>query len=165
MGVCVKEEEKKSIKEHFWKNRIQNPFNITLTEKQVYKVNKIDDINSSQNYRHFKNVLNSKVFGNGYKRFDEEHKKQLQMLVVREVSLNQRHHLHCIIGKPKRLDDDRFIKLITETWKSTNFGYDKIHIEKPSSQEREDGWLGYILKNKTKMDFSDSFDWENISTK
>ena len=84
------------------------------------------------------------------------------MLVVREVS-NHRHHLHCIIEQPQRIGFEKFTHLIEEVWKSTDFGYEEIHIEKPSSQLREDGWLSYIMKDRTKVNLSTSVDWINSS--
>lgn len=140
-------------------NRVTNPINVTLTELQVCGGFRIDNITSERNFRHFKNVLNTKVFGNGYRRFN----KQLQMLVVGEVSANHRHHLHCIIEQPQRMDFETFSALIETTWKSTDFGYEEIHIEKPSSQLREDGWLSYIMKDRTKVNLSTSVDWINSS--
>ena len=84
------------INRWLWEKRIPYPINVTLTEKQSFRGQKIDDVVSESNFRHFKNVLNQKTFGNGYRRFG----KQLRMLVVREVSPLLRHHLHCIIENP-----------------------------------------------------------------
>ena len=140
-------------------NRVTNPINITFTEKQSLNGFKIDNVASERNFRHFKNKLNTKLFGNGYRRFN----KQLQMLVVREVSSNLRHHLHCIVEQPHRIGFEEFTHLIETVWKSTDFGYEEIHIEKPSSQLREDGWLSYIMKDRTKVNLSTSVDWINSS--
>ena len=115
------------------------------------------DCRSEQNFRHFKNVLNTKVFGNSYRRFGQ----QLQMLVIREVSADKRHHLHCIFEQPNRYQFEEFERLVHRIWRSTNFGYDQIHIEKPSSQQREDGWLNYIMKDRTKVSLDTSIDWTN----
>ena len=140
-------------------NRVTNPINVTFTQKQSVNGFRVDDVVSEKNFKHFKNKLNTKLFGNGYKRFN----KQLQMLVVREVSSNHRHHLHCIIEQPQRIGFEQFTHLIEEVWKSTDFGYEEIHIEKPSSQLREDGWLSYIMKDRTKVNLSTSVDWINSS--
>ena len=138
-------------------NRVTNPINLTLTQKQSVNGFKVDGVVSEKNFRHFKNKLNTKLFGNGYRRYN----KQLQMLVVREVSSNHRHHLHCIIEQPQRIGFEQFTHLIEEVWKSTDFGYEEIHIEKPSSQLREDGWLSYIMKDRTKVNLNTSVDWIN----
>jgi len=147
------------IERFLWSNRIPNPINLTLTEKQKYNGFQLDDVSSDRNFRHFKNVLNSKVYGNGYRRFG----RQLKMLVVREISSLNRHHIHSGIEQPNRLNSEDFVDLIRDVWRSTNFGYEEIHIENPSSQNREDGWLGYILKRRSKLDFSDSIDWNNTT--
>lgn len=146
-----------SIRNYLKSNKVVNPINITLTQKQCVQGQWIDNISSAQNFRHFRNRLNTKVFGNGYKRFN----KQLQMIVIRENSPNHRHHLHCIIEQPRRLRFEEFSHLIWAVWRSTKFGYHEIHIEKPSNREREDGWINYILKDYSKSDLSTSIDFEN----
>ena len=148
-----------TIRDFVASNRVANPINITFTEKQSLNGLKIDNVVSERNFRHFKNKLNTKLFGNGYRRFN----KQLQMLVIREVSSNHRHHLHCIIEQPQRIGFEKFTHLIETVWKSTDFGYEEIHIEKPSTQLREDGWLSYIMKDRTKVNLSTSIDWINSS--
>jgi hypothetical protein len=150
---------KHEIKDYFWSHRIHNPLNVTFTQKQKYNGFWIDDYRSEQNFRHFKNLLNTLIFGNSYRRFG----KQLHMIVVRETSSNHRHHLHCIIEHPRHIQYDEFVSMIRKGWSSTNFGYDQIHIEKPSSQQREDGWLNYIMKDHTKVSLDNSIDWTNTT--
>ena len=133
--------------------KINNPINVTLTEKQRVNGIDLDRIRSEQNFRYFKNLLNTNIFGNGFKRFN----KQLKMIVVREYSFNLRHHIHCIIEQPKRYSDLEFNLLIRKLWKKTLFGYSNIHIEKPTSLEREVGWFNYIMKDK----IENSVDWNN----
>ena len=147
------------LRRMLWENRIPNPINVTLTEKQSFNGFKIDEINSGRNFRHFKNVLNTKLFGMGYRRFG----KEIQMLVVREGGSDKRYHLHLIIEKPDRLTSEEFCYLLRKIWRSTNFGYEEVHIEHPSSPEREDGWLGYILKRRSKVNLVDSIDWNNTT--
>ena len=50
-----------------------------------------------------------------------------------------------------------FKELVEFVWKSTNFGYSEIHIEKPTNSEREIGWFNYIMKNYNE----NSIDWNN----
>ena len=152
---------KKALKKYLFDNRVPNPVNVTFSQKQSigglnhYKA--IDGYISSNNFRYFKNILNKKVFGNTYKRFN----KKLKMVVIAEGGDNLRHHLHTIIEKPKNLTLDVFKKLIRYCWNKTLLGYEQIHIEKPTTQQREDGWLHYILKERTKIDLTSSIDWEN----
>ena len=95
-------------------------------------------------------MLNQKVFGNGCKRFN----RQLQMLVIRVVSSDKRLHLHCVIEQPQKYEFEEFVSLIKSVWSVTKFGYEQIHIEKPSSQQKEDGWLDCIMKDYTKVSLS-----------
>ena len=141
-------------------NKSQNVINLTLTEKQKVKGRKIDDILSSQNFRHFKNLLNTKIYGKSYRRFGVE----LKMFVVREVSHIGRHHLHCIVELPKGWDENEFFILIQRLWLKTNFGYRQSHFEKPSNEQRKIGWLLYILKDSTKVNgLENSIDWCNCT--
>ena len=149
MSIKLKLHTKNWLSEY----KINNPINVTLTEKQRVNGIDLDRIRSEQNFRHFKNLLNTNIFGNGFKRFN----KQLKMIVVREYSFNLRHHIHCIIEQPKRYSDLEFNLLIRKLWKKTLFGYSNIHIEKPTSLEREVGWFNYIMKDK----IENSVDWNN----
>jgi len=65
------------------------------------------------------------------------------------------------LEQPKRYEFDEFVSLINSVWSVTKFGYEQIHIEKPSSQQREDGWLDYIMKDYTKVSLSTSIDYVN----
>ena len=73
----------KETKKWILSNRISNPINVTLTEKQSFNQIKLDTVISEQNFRHFKNILNKKIFGNSYKRFN----KQLKMLIYIQLIL------------------------------------------------------------------------------
>ena len=146
-----------SYKDWILSKTIQNPIHLTFTIKQIVEGWRIDMINVEKNFRYFKNMLNKKIFGNGYKRFG----KELKMLVVKEVSIHQRLHLHTIIEMPQRINFEKFITLIKQCWEKTLFGHQQIHIEKPTSYQRELGWLTYIMKSKSKADFSECIDLDN----
>lgn len=142
------------MKEH----RVRNPINITFTEKQIWNGVPIDDIISERNVRHFQNVLNRKVFGNSHQRYG----RKLQSLIVREIGGSGRHHLHIMMETPERLPLPMFIEIIRRCWVSTNYGYEQIHIEVPHTDERESGYLNYIMKRKSKpQGLTDSIDWMN----
>ena len=145
------------IRNYVHDNKIPNPVNITLTERQQFNGINIDDVVSEQNVRHFRNILNRKIFGNRHRRFGTE----LKMLVVREVSGHQRHHLHLIVEQPDRLTFKQFKNLVEDSWLRTDFGHFQTHFEKPSSEDREDGWVTYLLKNRTKVSLESSIDWSN----
>ena len=148
------------IRKYLMENPIPRPINITLTEKQCIGsyhsgIFWIDDLSSSRNLRHFTKVLNRKIFGNSYYR----HQNRLKMLFVREFST--RHHIHGIVERPLGIDDREFVDLIQGCWANTHWGYDHIHFEIPATYDRETGWYAYILKHRTKLNISDSIDWEN----
>lgn len=145
------------IKQFYNDRRVPKPINITLTQKQIVEGQRIDDEISSANFRHFRNLLNRRLFGNAYKR----HGRQLAMLVVREDGAWHRHHLHAIIEKPASLTTEEFIALVMECWCKTRFGYREYHFEEPADWDRETGWINYCLKKRTKGDFASSIDWAN----
>ena len=140
-----------------------NGVSVTFTMRQSIVSSdysfKLNPTNSSKNFKYFKNILNGKIFGNSYKRYG----KELRMLVVLENSVNNRLHYHTIIEKPDRLNVSQFDNLIRECWNKTLFGYSYIDIQHPSSISEEEGWVNYIMKRKTKEDFSTSIDLENSS--
>ena len=155
--MLIKPLLKNTVKDYLFDNRVPNPINVTFTEKQIVGTTVIDEYISDNNFRYFRNMLNKKIFGNSFVRFGE----QLKMIVIREGGKDLRYHLHTIIEQPTKLTLKEFEKLINECWSKTLFGHDKVHIEKPSNQEREDGWLHYVLKKRTKVDFSNSIVWEH----
>lgn len=133
--------------------------NVTFTAKQYVDGDRLDEIRLQRNFRYFKNELNSKVFGNAYRRYG----KELKMLVIQEESNHQRLHLHTIIERPDRIDEEIFSSLIRNCWEKTRFGYREIDIEYPSDQQRTEGWLGYIMKRRSKHIYGDGLDLMNSS--
>ena len=142
------------------RNKVPNGVNVTFTEKQRFNGIWLDGVRSERNFRHFRNLLNTRIFGNGYRRFG----KQLRMLVIREVSKDGRHHLHTVIEHPSRMEFVEFSLLIEEVWNRCDFGFHQIHIEKPTSALREVGWIDYITKSRSKNDFEFAIDWMNSTT-
>ena len=57
--------------------RVTKPINLTFNQKHSVNGFKVDDVVSERNFRHFKNKLNTKLFGNGYRRFN---KSQIEMM-------------------------------------------------------------------------------------
>lgn len=145
------------IKQFYDQHSVPNPINLTLTEKQLVNGQKIDDLASEQNLRHFRNLLNTRLYKNAYKR----HGKQLSIFVVRESDATHRHHLHLVIEQPKDIELHFFMHMVKSCWQKTKFGYNEIHFEKPTDLSREDGWIDYCLKKRTKSDLASSIDWAN----
>jgi hypothetical protein len=51
-----------NIKQFYNQHSVPNPVNLTLTEKQLVNGQKIDDLASEQNLRHFRNILNTRRY-------------------------------------------------------------------------------------------------------
>lgn len=145
------------IKQYYRDHQVPNPVNITLTQKQVVDGQHIDDATSEANFKHFRNLLNSRLFGNAFKR----HGRQLSILVVRESGAWHRHHIHAVIEKPSSLTTEEFITTVIQCWTKTKFGYNEHHFEEPVDQYRATGWINYCLKKRTKTDVASSIDWAN----
>ena len=84
------------LKDYLINVDINDCIGLTLTLKQQIKNQKLDHISSSQNLRHFLNLLNTKCFGNSFKRFG----KRLKVIPVLENSKNNRLHYHITIQNP-----------------------------------------------------------------
>ena len=138
------------LKEYVKDFDVNNTFGVTLTLRQGIKNQKLDDISSSQNLRHFLNVLNQKVFGNQVKRFN----KGLRVLPILEMSKGNRLHYHLTLENPYPKDPNRFSDLIEVTWNKTKFGNRHVHIHKNVNWE----WNDYITKFNNS---SDQVDWMN----
>ncbi len=145
------------IKDYYDQHQVMNPVNFTFTQKQVVDGQWISDTVSVQNFRHFSNKLNKRVFGNAFRRYG----RKLQMFVVQENNETQRHHLHCIIECPDFIRPLDFVVLVQDCWISTRFGYRQLDFEVPSDFERRVGWVNYCLKRRTKQEYSSSIDWSN----
>ena len=132
---------------------VKNCFGITLTLKQQIKNQRLDKISSSQNLKHFLNVLNKQVFGNSVQRFN----RRLKVIPVLETSKTNRLHYHLTLENPFPNDPNRFKHLIESSWKKTKFGYDHVDINENIDQ----GWNDYITKFNNK---EDEVDWINFNS-
>ena len=142
-----------SIKEYVEGFDLTNCFGVTLTMKQRMNNKSLDGISSSQNLRHFLNVLNKKCFGNAYKRFD----KRLKVFPSLERSSDGRWHFHLILENPYPNNPMKFERMIEFTWFKTSYGYRHIDVR----HRINNGWGDYI----TKFDHRDNeIDWSNLSS-
>ena len=136
-----------------------DPYSVTLTEKKCFVgFNKtriwLDPIKSSRNTKHFLNRINQSIFKNSFHRYV----KRLKSFVVMEKSsIDNQPHIHMILDKPNRFSVDEFTEVINECWSKTNFGYQHTDVRKIYS----DGWLDYLLKDRSKIDLLSDIDWEN----
>ena len=135
-----------------------NTLAITLTQKQIVDRQRIDDIVSSQNVRHFLNFLNREVYG----RRRNAKKQKIHVFIVRETSFNDRHHLHLIVERPFHICLEDFRVAILRCWMKTKFGYFNIKVDEVYDLSN---WTDYMLKQKTKGDWYHAIDWENCHLK
>jgi adenine-specific DNA methylase len=138
------------LKEYLFNVDIKDCIGLTLTLKQQIQNQKLDRISSSQNLHHFLNLLNSKCYGNGFKRYG----KRLKVIPVLENSKNNRLHYHLTIQNPFPNDLTRFIYLINSCWMKTKFGHSHTHIH----ENIDKGWIDYKTKFRNEKD---EVDWLN----
>ena len=70
--------------------KFENATAVTLTMKKRAGAKVADDINASDNFRHFRNRLNHAILGSRAKRYGA----RLRMVVVLEQSTDHRLHYH-----------------------------------------------------------------------
>jgi hypothetical protein len=131
----------------------QNPAAVTLTLKKRTGSRIADTITASENFRHFRTRLESRVLGRGAKR----HGKRLLIIAVLEISADHRLHYHCIIDRPYYCSFERFSAIVRDQWPTTDFGYHQVDIQ----NQPDGGWTDYILKQRQKESLLDSIDWAN----
>jgi len=140
-----------------------NPHAVTLNLQQVVDTvtdrgvapRFLDEQSASHNLRHLLNRLNQHFHGNAARRFG----RKLQVLPVLEGGQHQRLHYHLLIDLPPSVDLDEAYPLFVEQWLRTPWGYGRTHVQECT----EDAiWLDYITKLRSKPDFFDSIDLQNL---
>jgi hypothetical protein len=130
----------------------ENAHALTLTFKQVIhnmgNFERIDAIKAEENVRHFlmrlnRALLRRKLIHQGYR---------LGSIAVLEGISDGRLHCHAMIECPPNVSIENLEKCVALAWGQTRWGHKEIDV-KPC---RDDGWLNYILKRKTKSDFGES---------
>jgi len=142
------------------------PFAGTFTMKQgqkIYNPNgrpvsvKLDYDKVIQNFRHFLNVINKKVYGNATKKLG----RKLRVIPVIEYSPSMRSHIHFCIDKPielDKMDQLEYSNLIRNCWGKTQWSYKEMDIQ-PNANS---GWIIYILKPFDKITYDLSIDFMNF---
>lgn len=138
-----------------------NPFSATLTLKQVagtdngFLARRVwgDELTASQNFHHFLNKLNRRLFGKAAQRYG----KGVRVLPVLEGGNGKRLHYHAVIDCPRPDLHDLFPIIVATIWRDTQWGYSQIEVNPGADQ----GWLNYITKLRDKPDFGSSIDWVN----
>ena len=144
---------KKTIKDYAMEFDKTNCFAVTLTMRQRVDNKSLDNISSSQNLKHFLNILNTKCFGNAFKRFG----KKLRVFPSLERSSTGRWHYHLILENPYPDNSMKFERMIESAWFKTSYRHRLIDIKHSINE----GWGDYI----TKFDHRDNeIDWVNLSS-
>ena len=161
-SISYKKSSQSAIRD--WLNQCSwsNPFAVTLNLKQACAIETangrssipLTDQVAAQNLRHFLNRLGKCYLGNAARR----HGKKLPIIPVLEGGNGHRLHYHLIIDLPVSVTLDEVYPLFVTEWTKTDWGYGQVHIQ-PC---RDEGWLNYITKLKSKIDVGESIDWMNL---
>lgn len=139
----------------------KSPHAVTLTMKQgLLAANgnsstfvRLTCQEASQNFGHFMNCMNRQVFGQAFKRYG----KRLPVIPVLEGGNGSHLHYHATIECPRDDLELGFKSLIRSTWLKTQWGRREMDIK----IDADEGWLGYISKERDKPDYDLSIDWLN----
>ena len=133
----------------------KNPTAITLTMKKGQYFNHIyvalDEIMCSRNLRFCLNRLNQKLLGNARR------KSRIKTVAVLERDRDGRFHYHLAIDRPSFVFEDEFYHELCRCWEKTIWKR-KLVDERVSA---DDGWISYIMKLRSKAEYSESIDWPN----
>jgi hypothetical protein len=123
-----------------------NPTAVSLTLKQRNSENwKLTDEIARKELRHLLNRLGRKFFGNQHRR------KRLRRFVVWERGHGGGLHLHMAIDRPTGISIPEFEHFVISVWISLEWGRKECEFK----EIVDEGWMNYILKNRSK----DSLDW------
>lgn len=152
-GVSQADRVKSTLRQLFDPSRFDFPAAVSLTMKKQVGSRSIDMMVASENFRHFRNRLNSKILGSKAKL----HGGKLKMVAIIESNADGRLHYHAMIDRPYYCSFDRFKDTVIDQWQRTDFGYRQIDIQDAA----DSGWIDYIIKPQQKRSLLDSIDWTN----
>ena len=124
------------------------PFAVTLTMKPN------NSHFHSQSTRHFSNRLNQSYLQNSYRRQG----KRLTVIPIKEGNSYIHTHFHLIIDNPYKERSDEFVGKVKSCWAKTGGSLPRILVE----EMRDDIWIAYITKFKSKSNYRDCVDWDNV---
>jgi hypothetical protein len=161
-SISYKKSSQLAIRDWLSATAWSNPFCVTLNLKQAVGIEadngrsfvRLTEQHASQNLRHFLNRLGKRYLGNAARRYG----KKLPIIPVLEGGTGHRLHYHLIIDLPATATLDDVYPLFVTEWMKTQWGYGQVHIQ-PC---RDDGWLNYITKLRSKIDVGESIDWMNL---
>lgn len=143
---------KDQIREFVSPDNYRRCLGVTLTMKQRVDEERLDEIKSSQNFRHFLNLLNKDLLGKKFSRFGT----RINVIPVLESTLGHRIHYHTIFEVPLNVRSTDFMRTVERCWKKTRWGYEHVHHH----NHIDEGWLDYLTKFKS---YKDDIDWMNLN--
>ena len=139
------------------------PFAVTLTMKQGIPIEqcgrtfiRLAPDRASQNLSYFLSLLNKKIYGKAYTRFNV----RIPVIPILEGGTRSRLHYHLMIDCPRDDLKPVYPQLIDYLWGRTRWGYSQSDIQ----ANADSGWINYISKLRDKPSFEDSIDWLNYSS-
>jgi hypothetical protein len=109
---------------------------------------------AAQNFRHFLNLLNGRVYGNAFRR----HGKRLRVIAVLEHDDITRWRYHAAIDCPRHIRPEAFKAMISECWIRIDWGHRGMCMKSGA----DEGWIRYMLKSRTKDQYDLCIDWLNF---
>jgi hypothetical protein len=91
------------------------------------------------------NLLNRRTYGKASYRYG----KRINVMPILEKEKHGRWHINAAIEPPVHMDAAKFEELIQLCWRKTDWGYDRITIDKSADR----GWINYMLKPSQKSEF------------
>ena len=105
---------------------------VELTEQDCWKA-----------FQSWRSKASRRIYKSAYQRYG----KKLPVKSVLEQGLfGGRDHFHLLVECPAYLTDDEFLKILDECWRQTKLGH-RLHSKQAYDPA---GWLGYMLKVRTK---------------
>lgn len=141
-----------SVREWIAPNFISEALAVTLTMKQVYQGQKLDETRASTSMRYFLKRLNQEVHGNAARRYPS---KRICVFPVLDVSPSQRIHYHLALVRPEKIPRLEFELMIRRNWVIVPFGFQEIEIRDMYSSS----WIDYMIR-RNPTDYR--IDFENI---
>jgi len=139
----------------------KNPIAVSLTLKEYtghgIALRRISKIEASQNLRHVMNRVNRKFFGNSY-RSPNRFKRRIEVVPVMEFTASGLVHYHLALECPEGVVANELEKELIDAWIGSRWGRTQYHL----SPMYNNGWFDYILKVRSKDDYSDCIDWNNL---
>jgi hypothetical protein len=124
-----------------------------LMERYVkWNPNPLTKYQFEQNFKHFINLLNHKVYKNAYKRYG----KHISLIPSLEYSERIGHHYHAIIKIPDGFSAWKFKEHINTCWVKTRYSRKDKHVHIQTMYSN--GWSNYITKFNH---LDDDIDWFN----